>query len=372
MNSIVECFENGFSSSCHLTIPTRKRGRFQTETDEGGTDEMFRTFKRPCQDVVELNPLHYWMSLGLRKSQCAAAKLENSNDYTQIYDDIKHRNNIFFKNYDSEPVLIPIWSIDGTCATGKSSSIPNIFKTNAHMKIFGINSHPYSSIGYYYTSCKILKEKLIEGVTVTSDRTPYNNIYPWYSIWQMISLVKDVKIERTINSYVEELTKTELEFIPNLFSDIFLNKLQACMELAPDHTLNTLVNTTKTILVVDSNEAQVRKRLARRNESSDLERSKWDFYITLQNYAYAYMALKYPKQFLLIDINRYNNNMSLVQEVIRDLVKIPVPEKKDSMMFKPLRFTKPISLTVLAFQQAERIRPMVSGLFYNSIKNITI
>ncbi|QLI62394.1 p-loop NTPase [Dikerogammarus haemobaphes nudivirus] len=349
-----------------------KRNRFMVEVDSDGTDEIFKCMKKPCNNSIDGNPLHYWQSLGLIKSQCAQPKLKNALTVENVYADIKHQNNLFFKHFDDNPVEIPIWSIDGTCATGKSRTMEQIFKTNRHIKLFGLNTHPYSSMGYYYTSCKLLKKEIEKGNKIVSDRTPYNNLYPWFSIWQMISFIKNKNLPRKVNSYIEHLTPHELSFIPNLYNDYILNKFESFMNIGNDTVLSKLSSTTKTILYVNSDEKITRQRLRERNEDSDYERSFWDFYITLQNYAYAYMALKYPQNYIIIDLNRYYNNLDIVQKSVHKILKFEIPKKNDSMSFEPLEFTKPISLTVLEFQKSERIRPIIMEQFYNQIKHITV
>lgn len=344
-----------------------KRSRIIIENDVAEYSE----FDYPPLKIIKTDIFsvpNYWISLGLRKSQCAAPVLVCPT-YETIYQDIKHRNSIFFAKFDTTPVDVPIWSIDGTCATGKSSSLSNMFKTNTHLNIFGINTHPYSSIGYYYSSLKMLSEKARVS-NIVADRTPYNNLYPWISIWQMIALIEKEKYTKSRNSYTTEFNTEEYNLIPNIFNDYLLNKFRDFLDIYPDYVYTEFVSTTKTILVVDSNENKVKARLASRNENSDLERSKWMCYITLQNFAYAYMALKFPENFIIIDLNRYDGQITSVQNVINEITrKIPIA-KTDTVNFQTLEPSKPIALTVKTFEKLEHIRPMRYTKFFSSMKNI--
>lgn len=358
--------ENDFKSVGQVEFPSYKRNTFVSDHDQGGTDEDIRRFKRARIEPTH-NPSHYWISLGLRKSQCNAPKLDENATFDEVYDDIIHQNSIFFES--NKGVDIPIWAIDGTCATGKSSTCPNIFKTNSKLHTFGMNTHPQSAMGYYYSSCKMLQNEVMNKNPIVADRTPYNNLYPWYAIWQMLSFLNNYIYVRSTNSYVEGLTIKEQEMLPTILSDYAINTFRTLLELSPDVVQKDLVTTTKTILYVDSNEKLCRYRLAKRDTHSDAIRAHWPHYVTLQNFAYAYIAAKYPKYFCIIDQARYNNNMSLIQEVVRKITSNPVPLKKQPKHFLPLVFTKPISLTLYEFEGAERIRPMRASAFYDGIKS---
>lgn len=343
-----------------------KRSRIHIENNL--TDENFQYPPLKIAKTNIFNVQNYWTSLGFIKSQCSAPALLQPT-YEDIYQDIKHRNNIFFSQFEQEAVDIPIWSIDGTCATGKSSSLSNMFKPNNKLNTFAINTHPYSALGYYYSSLKMLAEKAtISNIVV--DRTPYNNLYPWISIWQMLALIENEKYTKTRNSYVKEFNTEEYDSIPNMFNDYLLNKFKNLLEIYPDYIYTEFISTTKTILIVDSNEAKVKARLANRNEGSDLERSKWECYITLQNFAYAYMALKFPANFLIIDLNRYDQQLTSVQNIISEITKKQPTIKTNPINFQRLEPTNPIALTVTDFEKLERMRPMRYTQFYTNIKKI--
>lgn len=343
----------------------RKRIRLENENDTCSNVDEFPKLKRP--KFNDFNIRNYWISLGLIKSQCAAPKLINPTE-ENIKNDIYHRNSLFFSSYESKLVDLPIWCIDGTCATGKSSSVGRIFKTNKKLNLFGINTHPYSAIGYFYSSLKLLSDKSHLGIV--GDRTPYNNLFPWISIWMMIATMNKETYKKTKNSYSLEFTNEEFDAILNVFDDYLLNRFKNFMELWPDNVLNNFINVSKTILVVDSDELIVKTRLANRNTDSDLERSNWQFYITLQNFAYAYMALKFPHNFLIIDINRYDHKLDEIHNIINEIVNIPVPIKNNAIQFKSIEPTNPFAITSKNFQRLERTRPMRYRQFYTNIKNL--
>ena len=264
----------------------------------------------------------YWTSLGLCESQLrqplVSSPLQSSEE---ILKDIEKINYKFFDNVQHPS--IPIVSIDGVCCCGKSTLCFKYehIKTNKYITSVGMNSNPCSALGYYNTSLKLMdsfvREHKDSKAIILSDRTPWNN-YMWSIIWKLIASVDTFSEDATAtkNSYttLNDITTTD----DVVFTDFILNVWAQLMSTIYAPTLKDLITSTVPIFIVDSNEINVKNRMRQRNTGSDLERSNWDYYVALQNYAYAFVAAKYPEHICIIDISRYEN---VTQEVVLQAVE---------------------------------------------------
>lgn len=320
--------------------------------------------------VTTVTPHHYWITIGLPESQCCS-KYSTASSLADQVEEVKIQNSKFFANFYKNETKIPIWSIDGLCATGKTSMKLDMIKTNMHLNNIAINTHPHNALGYYFSSCKLLKENCHK----VSDRTPYNNLYPWISIWHMISDAENNGYtEFESNSYSMLLTEDEKSLVYTTISDETINTWRIFMKLLADSTIDDLVTTTKCIILVDSNEEAARTRLRNRGlknpTTSDLERSEWSYYIKMQNYAYAFLAYQYPENFCIIDLNKYYSDLSTVQDIVKSIVTEYTIESEPKMMFKDLKSESPMHYLVKEYEDSERIRPYQAQSFYSCIKGV--
>lgn len=319
----------------------------------------------------------YWKSMGFTSLQTIHSKCEKKESLTveDIIEDIYFTNKSFFAN--TNLVKLPIVSIDGTCCTGKTT-ICNKFKsvkTNQYFNNVGMNTNPLGALGYFYTSSSILKDfaeaNKKESVLI-SDRTPFNN-YQWSMLWQMIALHKHCK---TLN--IEKKTDFNAYTIINningvsVYSDTLLNMWRAILSNISTVVLDDFMKTTKIIYIVDSNEQAVKERMRIRNTGSDFERSYWNTYISIQNFAYAYFAEKYPKQVCFIDLNAYNR---LPLEDILEAVISVIKKKCSNIASNPdlLKFEEcKLSISCInynkRYREHERKRPYNMDRFYSKIK----
>lgn len=331
------------------------------------------TTPRKEKNNESLPPKIYWSNLGLISSQCATDTISPNATALECLKDFEFYNSEFFNNFYNEPTSIPLWSIDGTCATGKSSCIPEYtIKTNRELVNLGLNTHPHASLGYYFSSCKILKTY---PSNMVSDRTPYNNMFPWIQIWLMISDSQKPNADEvytSCNSYGQFLNET-YDTGP-MITDRVLNTWRSYLTQMNMSVQKEIFSTTKCILLVDSDENRSILRLRNRNTGSDYDRSFWDNYITMQNYAYAYMAATHPTKFCILDVNKYHGNLDVVQQLVRDVLhKYTITATKHKTMnFKPLRPNVPIHYILKDYEQYERVRPMLTRRFYDGIKHVNL
>ncbi|UVX94900.1 TK3 [Callinectes sapidus nudivirus] len=258
---------------------------------------------------------YYWISMGLPKI-CIAKNVPIINSIEDVKRDILDTNREFFKQFNTSNFTckprIPILSIDGTSGTGKTTlcnKFAKSIKTNRFFKSIGMNTHPSSFLGYIYTSLKLLKnfrEENKDEDIVVSDRTPWNNAI-WANIWKMFNLAT------TTNEHVHVVDSnayTEMnDIVPNnsVCNDYTLNFWRQILETTHTIVWEDIIDSTVPLFIVDSNEEAVKQRMLDRATGSDEIRSNWPFYISVQNYAYAYIAAKFPKKICIIDINRYSN-----------------------------------------------------------------
>ena len=124
----------------------------------------------------------------------------------------------------------------------------------------------------------------------------------------------------------------------------------------------------KTILLVDSNEEAAKQRLIHRNKSQDMQRSSWMHYIRVQNFAYMYLATKFPEDYCIIDLNYLNGNQTLMQKIIRHIINTYKVTRANPITFSPLKCgtVKPL-LSPMA-EQFERTRNYQQLKFTKNMK----
>ncbi|UBZ25623.1 TK3 [Carcinus maenas nudivirus] len=320
---------------------------------------------------------NYWINMGFINSQHFHT-LNPIYSKGDIYQDIMESNAKFF-GHPRDP-KIPIYSLDGTCCTGKTSLVgkyPNI-KTNTSLNSIGMNTNPASALGYYFSSLKLMNEfvnenKLIDDL-IFSDRTPWNN-FLWALIWKLLAVMsaENVSIQAKMGYSNSYTYMNALENNTLVYSDYVLNLWSQIMDSVHTEVWLELINTTIPIFLVDSNEDDVYKRLIQRNTGSDLERSKWVHYIAVQNYAYTYLAQKFPKHICIIDINRYKNmNHADVLEAVEDVLKNY--NMLDYSNWTPLKFDEdntnmfPCAKFNNTGKRYQRLRPIAMDSFYSHLK----
>lgn len=314
-------------------------------------------------EVVQIskpNPSNYWKDLGFSTIvyPTTVRQLSTLHDYQVVM--ARNKQFTLDESDDSSSPKKP-WCIDGLCATGKTSSLRNLVKTNNNICSVGQNLHVSSSLGYFFTSLEMMYGKPNE----IYDRTPYNNIYPWFQIW--MALAKEY-VDRRENKWLAPT----------------VGQLHGLLTQAiHPKTLQFLTSTVKCILLVDSNERLAIKRLQNRNSGSDYERSSWKSYIRLQNLFYYHMAITYPENFILIDLNMFDCNLSRVQAIIQmilskhgnaEIAENPKPMKTDTTSnietFCPLSTKNGKQILSNYRVESERIRPLSSQYITNISSNL--
>ncbi|UHB41769.1 p-loop NTPase/TK3 [Macrobrachium rosenbergii nudivirus] len=312
----------------------------------------------------------YWISKGF--PHITSTKIINETIEGMI-EDIKILNNTFFTA--QVEVVNPIISVDGTCCTGKSTLARNFIniKSNDFMSNIGMNLHPAGALGYYFTSLKLFHQFYNDNfktkIPIITDRTAWNN-YLWGMIWKIIAYFNVFKPELVpINAYTQAF---DMVLDTPVYSDMTLNMMKILLDLIHPEILESLISYNKCIFIVDSNELETRQRLKNRNTDSDLERSEWDDYITIQNFAYAYIAQKYPQYICLIDLHKYNflshsDKMEAIARIIKELYH-PTEEYLPNTCFENLHPDKICRLVTVLGKEHERYRPIEMDKFSSQIK----
>lgn len=240
----------------------------------------------------------------------------------KIINHIKDTNSTFFNSFyeklDEMNYKYKSITVDGTCCVGKSTLLSllsqhgiNHAKSNNMMYTSNINTHISYSMGYSYKSLELMEEY----ENMVWDRSPYNNIF-WFKLWCIISKTFNVDV---LDELHFSMFRTILESdSSNVLEQIFLT----CVP---------------NILIVNSDEDFCKQKLKCRKTGSDVERSNWNHYITIQNFAYSWLASKYPNKIILIDaaqyINNHVNGHSLLQESIVEIIKDLMPRLKHNTTF---------------------------------------
>ncbi|UOT91795.1 p-loop NTPase [Aratus pisonii nudivirus] len=272
----------------------------------------------------------YWLSMGLYKSKLARPLFKSETQIILekcIREDILNINKEFFTNTSN--VKVPIISLDGTCCTGKSTLCNKhlCIKTNQFLSSVGMNTNPSSALGYIYSSLKmmrnfVVKNKEVDNKLVMSDRTAWNNIL-WSCIWKIIAIMNN---DSEDNFWCNTTSQNAYTYLQNIkrdyvYSDTILNLWTTIIDNVHTNILNAMVTSTVHVFIVDSNESNVKLRLKNRATGKDLERSEWESYIAIQNFAYAYIASKYPKEICIVDISRYECNHKDVMNILNDILE---------------------------------------------------
>ena len=341
-------------------------------------------YEPPKQNYSQISPQVYWTAMSFPNSQCCKSSitLKEENDALQNYEDliaivnsIFHQNIKFFENFKIKLPRTRVWNLDGVSACGKSSTIKNIQKTNTRINCIGQNTHLGGHMGYLITSIKMMTESKANTIW---DRTAYNNTL-WFSIWEIIAHIKgnaeSYNQENYTNTYCESLItdKNMIKLLGNhVLTDSQLLSWNICMNETRNDIYDWLASNAKTILLVDSNELNATTRLSKRNKGHDLERSNWLHYIRAQNFAYMYLATKFPEDFCIIDLNYLNGNQTLMQKIVRYIINKYKINDANPISFKPLRCAtvKPI-LTPRA-QEFERTRNFQQLKFTKNLKYLAI
>jgi hypothetical protein len=132
----------------------------------------------------------------------------------------------------------------------------------------------------------------------------------------------------------------------------------------------TLLSFTNNIILVDSNEDRARYRFWMRNEGNDRLRSNKINYIKVQNYFYATLALNHPDKICMIDINWFDGNLTLVQDVICEIIATYNGTNfPQGLQFEPLILNDVDKLTFTEeFEANERTRPPQTIMFTDELK----
>ncbi|UVT30834.1 p-loop-NTPase [Penaeus vannamei nudivirus] len=325
---------------------------------------------------------NYWFSMGFTSLQCLRSPKWDFTTKLEVLEDIVSNNREFFDN--KTPPVMPVVSIDGTCCTGKSTICKqfNSIKTNRSITSIGMNTNPLSALGYTFTSLNLLRDfvkraKDKEDV-VLSDRTIFNN-YQWSIIWQMIALPKHERC-KDIEDGVNENAYTIINSIApknKVFSDKLLNMWNSLLENFNTFAEKEIAKYTKIIYLVDSDDASVRARMKKRAEGSDVERSEWQNYVNIQNFAYAHFAQRNPHLVCFIDIRKYINNdikmadvMNIIVHLINTRIRPMVIKSPNdtNILFEPYEDRIGCSKITQSYRNHERMRPLAMDKFYSKYK----
>ena len=324
----------------------------------------------------------YWKSLGLGHCtyknkfvpECDGTDVDRGIEF------VKQHNPQFFYNIKT-PVPCAVWTIDGTCATGKTSSIPNMNKANRNLCNIAINTHISSATGYIFSAIKQMYEK---PYTVW-DRSAYNNLY-WLYYWLILAHV-DKHYDKKYHGKYSNLHYTrEPEVIAAAKRNQPPEKWHFT-EVLPDEVLyvwhnymraihpcirNYMARQAKHIIIVDSNEQLNAHRLQTRGSGSDKERSNMKHYFTVQNYGYADMALSQPEWYCLIDLAAFDGDQSLMQEIVKRIIyenpPVLLEQQQSSIGFGQLTPDCMKPYLNEEGQKNERLRPLTTHQFTNDSK----
>lgn len=195
-----------------------------------------------------------------------------------------------FNNVNNSNVRVDVITVDGTCACGKTTICSE--KVNNYLPKMPIDTDNLSALGYFYTANAIC-QKFPENVW---DRYPGNNIM-WSVIWLCINKAKDLlKKRKTVQNitdfdYDGLLAEWDKIFDFSIRKDLFDNFMDKYGLF--------------TVLVVDSNEEAIISRIRLRNEGTDMERSYWFSYFTVQSWFYAKFHLLFPERTYLVDLSSF-------------------------------------------------------------------
>lgn len=231
-----------------------------------------------------------------------------------IINHIKDTNSIFFNAFYDDNLKLDYKykcvQVDGTCSVGKTTILSllnshgiHTGKTNDMMFTINFNTHTSYSLGYSYESLKLMEKN----ENTVWDRSPHNNIL-WFTIWCLISKTEKVK----------ELDESHFYMFRSILESDQSNILE-----------KIFLTCSPSIIIINSDEDYCKQKLQERNTGSDRERASWPHYITIQNFAYGWLASKFPDKIILIDIAHYLNHINghrLLQEAVVDIIKEILPK----------------------------------------------
>ena len=360
----------------------------QTKTNKQEQNEVYidllsRFVDTGVQFVSHYNEIKtYWKSLGL--SHCTyKSKFIQECDGTDIdrgIEFVKQHNPQFFRNIKT-PVPCAVWTIDGTCATGKTSSIPNMHKANRNLCNVAINTHISSATGYIFSAIQQMYEKPF----TVWDRSAYNNLY-WLYYWLILAHIDKYYDEKYKGNYKNSHYTREPEIIAasqrnnppekwhftEVLSDEVLYVWHNYMRAIHPYIRNYMAKQAKHIIIVDSNEQLNAYRLQSRGTGTDIERANMKHYLTVQNYGYADMALSQPEWYCLIDLAAFDGDQSLMQEIVKRIIDENKPvlleQSNTSIGFTPLKPDCIKPYLNEEGQKNERLRPLTTHQFTNDTK----
>lgn len=195
-----------------------------------------------------------------------------------------------FNNNDHSNCRIDVITVDGPCACSKTTICAE--KINNYLSKMPIDTDNLSALGYFYTANNIC-QKFSDNVW---DRYPGNNLM-WSVIWLCIDKARDLLKKRQV---VENITDIDYDALLADWNNIFNSSIRKDLYDNFMDKYNQFI-----ILVVDSNEQAIISRMRLRNEGSDMERSSWFAYCTVQNWFYAKFHLMFPERTYLVDISSF-------------------------------------------------------------------
>ena len=266
-----------------------------------------------------------------------------------IVEHIKSTNSKFFHafdyNSDSLNYKYKCIAVDGTCCVGKSTLLTLLdhqgishLKSNSNMFSTNINTHPTYSLGYSHKSLELMEQNK----NTVWDRSPHNNIL-WFKIWYMLTITQNVEVLDKSHFY----------------------EFRAILESESSEVLEeTFLTCIPNIIIINSDEDYCKQKLFERNTGSDVERSFWKHYITLQNFAYSWLANKYINKIILIDaaqyINKHQLGLSLLQEAIVEIIKEILPKLNHIETFSTEKLNKhKLSYFIDSFHVENKMNPII-------------
>lgn len=245
----------------------------------------------------------------------------NNTNMTNQNTNTNNNNNYYDKNEkQAYQELSDIWVnkknnsnlfIDGTACCGKTTLQSKYqFKTkiNEYYNLANYNVDPIKALSYIQLNLKL--NQVLQGYVI--DRSPISNL-----AYQLAYV------------YMQELPSIKNKYTPHCIMDVY------CKETGLNYVLEYInAQECNVLLLIDSNVAEVQKRMLTRNTDSDKLKGTCDQYILAQNAAFSYIAM--CLNYTIIDINYIRLKYNLTFEKIMNLIEILCNHKFQPMVQKSI------------------------------------
>lgn len=212
----------------------------------------------------------------------------------------------------------PILILDGTSCCFKTSIINYtnlpVYKNQLFNKIKNPNSYPLSHIGF--AASGFVDSKFVNEPTIY-DRN-INNNGEWDLLWCMMG------------EFNSKFGNVPFNLNDKLIGEFYEHTFKTLFDTYKNSTIFKYFNTnTNTLCIINSNSDKVDKLRSLRNVGSDVERSNWNYYTSMQNSMY---KILYEN---CIDLNKFEHytNDCIIQSIsiyINNFFKLYEFDKKPS------------------------------------------